>query len=75
MSWAHDETGQSHRLDNWRRGLGKAMALELAQAGAIVALVGRNQAKLREAAQEISAFGFCAHVFVTDVPEKLRSPS
>src|SRR5689334_16637402 len=52
------------------RGLGKAIALELARDGAQVALVGRNEAKLAEAAEEAAQFGGKAHVFVTDVTQE-----
>ena len=49
------------------RGLGKAMAVELAAAGAAVILVGRDRAKLDETAAEASHKGARAAVFVTDV--------
>jgi NAD(P)-dependent dehydrogenase (short-subunit alcohol dehydrogenase family) len=49
------------------RGLGKAMAIELAAAGAAVILVGRDGAKLNETAAEVAQRGVSATVFVTDV--------
>ncbi len=49
------------------RGLGKAMAVELAAAGAAVILVGRDRAKLDETAAEASQKGARAAVFVTNV--------
>ena len=39
------------------RGIGKAIALELASAGATVALVGRDEAKLAETASEAHRLG------------------
>ena len=57
------------------RGLGKAMALALASAGARVALVSRDQDKLNQVAAEArtaggEAEGFCADV--GDEPQVLR---
>jgi NAD(P)-dependent dehydrogenase (short-subunit alcohol dehydrogenase family) len=54
------------------RGLGKAIALELAAAGAKLALVGRDGAKLSETAQEAVRLGVEAHVFVTDVAQEAQ---
>src|SRR4051812_48553559 len=49
------------------QGIGKACALELARAGATVALAARNEAKLAEAAAEIEAGGGAAVIFALDV--------
>ena len=49
------------------KGLGKAMALALAGAGAKIALVSRNAAQLNAVAKEIEAAGGEAKVFVADV--------
>jgi 3-oxoacyl-[acyl-carrier protein] reductase len=49
------------------QGIGKACALELARAGATVALAARNEAKLAETAAEIEAGGGTAAVFALDV--------
>jgi 3-oxoacyl-[acyl-carrier protein] reductase len=49
------------------QGIGRACALELARAGATVALAARNEAKLAEAAAEIEAAGGKADVFSLDV--------
>lgn len=49
------------------RGLGKAMALSLSAAGAKIALVARDQAKLAETAAEIRAAGGECDVFLADV--------
>jgi 3-oxoacyl-[acyl-carrier protein] reductase len=49
------------------QGIGRACALELARAGATLALAARNEAKLAEAAAEIEAAGGKAAVFSLDV--------
>jgi NAD(P)-dependent dehydrogenase (short-subunit alcohol dehydrogenase family) len=49
------------------RGLGRAMAVALAEAGARLALVGRDTAKLGETAAEVRAKGSDADVFPADV--------
>lgn len=49
------------------RGLGKAMALALAEDGATLALVARDAAKLAETAEEARAFGVRVETFVVDV--------
>ncbi|HTB13217.1 MAG TPA: SDR family NAD(P)-dependent oxidoreductase [Bryobacteraceae bacterium] len=51
------------------RGLGRAMAIELGAAGAKVALVGRDRAKLDETAAEA---GSDAAVFVADVTDEAQ---
>jgi 3-oxoacyl-[acyl-carrier protein] reductase len=49
------------------QGIGRACALELAKAGASVALAARNEAKLAEVAAEIAAAGGTAAAFALDV--------
>jgi 3-oxoacyl-[acyl-carrier protein] reductase len=49
------------------QGIGRACALELARAGATVALAARNEAKLADAAAEIAAAGGQAAAFALDV--------
>ena len=49
------------------QGIGRACALELARAGATVALAARNEAKLAETAAEIAAAGGTAAVLALDV--------
>jgi 3-oxoacyl-[acyl-carrier protein] reductase len=49
------------------QGIGRACALELARAGASVALAARNLDKLAGVAAEISAAGGTAHAFALDV--------
>jgi NAD(P)-dependent dehydrogenase (short-subunit alcohol dehydrogenase family) len=52
------------------RGLGKAMALALAQAGASIALVARDAGKLSAVKAEILAMGGYAAVFLADVTKE-----
>ena len=49
------------------QGIGRACALELAKAGATVALAARNETKLAEVAAEIAAAGGQAAAFALDV--------
>ncbi len=49
------------------QGIGRAIALELARAGATVALAARNEAKLAEVKAEIEAAGGKAETFALDV--------
>jgi 3-oxoacyl-[acyl-carrier protein] reductase len=49
------------------QGIGRACALELARAGATVALAARNESKLAEVAAEIEAAGGHAAAFALDV--------
>ena len=52
------------------QGIGRACALQLAKEGAAVALVARNQEKLEQVKQEITAVGGQAQVFVADLAEE-----
>ena len=52
------------------KGLGKAMALALAEAGAKLALVSRNEKQLEAVAEEAQAAGGQAKVFVADVAQE-----
>ena len=49
------------------RGLGRAMAVALAQGGAKLALVARDKDKLEETAAEVVAAGSEARIFIADV--------
>jgi 3-oxoacyl-[acyl-carrier protein] reductase len=52
------------------KGIGRAVAVALAQEGAHVALLARNEAQLREVAREIEALGGKAVVVVADVADR-----
>jgi NAD(P)-dependent dehydrogenase (short-subunit alcohol dehydrogenase family) len=52
------------------KGLGKAMALALSQAGAAIALVSRDKEKLKSVEQEIKASSGNAAVFTADVRDE-----
>jgi 3-oxoacyl-[acyl-carrier protein] reductase len=53
------------------QGIGRACALELARAGATVALAARNEAKLAEVVTEIAAAGGQAAAFALDVSSEV----
>ena len=52
------------------KGLGKAMALAVSQAGATVALVSRDETKLQAVKQEIENAGGKAELFIADVKDE-----
>jgi NAD(P)-dependent dehydrogenase (short-subunit alcohol dehydrogenase family) len=54
------------------RGLGRAMAVELGAAGAKLALVGRDRAKLDETAAEAAKAGAETAVFLADVTDETQ---
>ena len=64
--------GKTALITGASRGLGKAMALGLAEAGAAVALVSRDAAKLNEVAQEIRDRGGCAEGMEADVSDEAQ---
>ena len=64
--------GKTALITGASKGLGKAMALALAEAGAGVALVSRDVAKLEEVAAQIRGGGGRAEVFVADVSEEAQ---
>ena len=65
-------TGRFALITGASKGLGKAMALALAEAGATVALVSRDATKLNEVAAEIRTRGGRAEVFAADVTEEAQ---
>src|SRR5579885_3344245 len=67
MSNTKNLAGRTAVITGASRGLGRAMAIELAGAGANVALVSRDREKLGEAARSIENSGGTARVFVADV--------
>jgi NAD(P)-dependent dehydrogenase (short-subunit alcohol dehydrogenase family) len=56
-------------------GIGKAIALALAQEGADVVLVSRTESALKETAAEIEAMGRKSLVVVTDLADKTQIPT
>ncbi len=60
-------TGKTAIITGASKGLGKAMALSFAEAGAKIALVSRNKEQLEAVAAEVRKFGTEAEVFVADV--------
>jgi 3-oxoacyl-[acyl-carrier protein] reductase len=59
--------GRTALVTGASQGIGRACALELAKAGAKVALAARNEQKLAEVAAEIAAGGGTAHAFAIDI--------
>jgi len=55
------------------RGIGRAIALELARAGAAVCLVARNQDLLHEVRETIQASGGCASVLRADLADTVAA--
>lgn len=64
--------GKTALITGASKGLGKAIALALAQAGAGIALVSRDRAKLNDVAAEIRGSGGNASVFVADVTDEAQ---
>jgi NAD(P)-dependent dehydrogenase (short-subunit alcohol dehydrogenase family) len=62
--------GRTALVTGASRGLGKAMSLALAGAGAQLALVGRDREALDATAAEVRALGATAQVFLADVSEE-----
>jgi len=54
------------------KGLGKAMALALSQAGATIALVSRDEGKLQDVKREVESSGGRADVFLADVKDEAQ---
>jgi NAD(P)-dependent dehydrogenase (short-subunit alcohol dehydrogenase family) len=70
-----DLAGKIALISGASKGLGRAMALCLSEAGAVVALVSRDTEKLHNVKREIETSGGAAKVFVADVTkeENVRS--
>lgn len=64
--------GRTALITGASKGLGKAMAVALAEAGARVALVSRDEARLTEVAAQIRATGGTAEVFAADVTDEAQ---
>lgn len=65
-----DLTGRTAVIIGASGGLGEAMAHALGDAGAALALVGRNQAKLDALADQLRARGATAQTFTADVTDE-----
>jgi NAD(P)-dependent dehydrogenase (short-subunit alcohol dehydrogenase family) len=65
-------SGKNALITGASKGLGKAMALALSRAGAHVALVSRDAAKLNEVKNEIEGNGGSANVFIADVTNEAQ---
>jgi 3-oxoacyl-[acyl-carrier protein] reductase len=59
--------GKTALVTGASQGIGRACAIELAKAGARVAIAARNEAKLAEVATEIGAAGGTAQAFAIDI--------
>jgi NAD(P)-dependent dehydrogenase (short-subunit alcohol dehydrogenase family) len=68
----HKLNGKVALVTGASKGLGKATALALAQAGARLALVSRNGAGLEEVAREIRSAGGEARAFMADVADETQ---
>jgi len=67
-----DLSGKTALVTGASKGLGRAMAVGLAKAGAEVALVARNMDDLEDVRKEITSLGGNAKSFKTDVLDKKR---
>ncbi|MBB6226485.1 NAD(P)-dependent dehydrogenase (short-subunit alcohol dehydrogenase family) [Polymorphobacter multimanifer] len=65
-----DLSGRTAVIIGASGGLGEAMAVSLAEAGASLVLVGRNTGKLDTVAAAVRAHGVTAHVFAADVTDE-----
>jgi NAD(P)-dependent dehydrogenase (short-subunit alcohol dehydrogenase family) len=72
LTQAQALSGKTALITGASKGLGKAMALALSAAGATVALVSRDAAKLGDVQSEIKAADGQAEVFVADVSSEAQ---
>src|SRR5580704_12087749 len=63
-------TGRTAVITGGNRGLGEAMAKALAEAGASIALVARDTARLKQARDAIAQQGGTAEIFTADVTQE-----
>jgi NAD(P)-dependent dehydrogenase (short-subunit alcohol dehydrogenase family) len=64
--------GKTALITGASKGLGKAMALALAEAGAALILVSRNRDQLNETAEAIRKLGGEAEVFLADITDEAQ---
>lgn len=69
-----DLTGKVAVITGGSRGLGEAMAEALSGAGATIALVARNEEKLKEVRDKLVAAGGKAEYFMGDVTDDGSRP-
>lgn len=67
---AFDLTGRNAFVTGASRGIGRAIALAYAEAGADLVLVSRSADKLAEVAKEVEAAGRRAHVIACDLTDR-----
>src|ERR1041385_8394012 len=65
-------SGKTALITGASKGLGKAMAFALAEAGAQLILVSRDQEKLRVTAEGVRERGSTAEVWPTDVTDEVQ---
>ncbi|HEX5140263.1 MAG TPA: SDR family oxidoreductase [Dehalococcoidia bacterium] len=70
MAGEFDFSGQVSVVTGGGRGIGKTIALGLAEAGAHVAITGRSESHLEETAKEIESHGVKALPFPADVTDR-----
>jgi NAD(P)-dependent dehydrogenase (short-subunit alcohol dehydrogenase family) len=68
----HNLSGRTALVTGASRGLGRQIAISLAEAGARVALVGRDRSKLEETASEARRRGGQAEVFCADITSEAQ---
>src|SRR5271165_6742282 len=65
-----DLSGQTALVTGGGRGIGRAVAVSLAQAGAAVAVLARSQEQLAETVEGITAAGGCGFACPADVTDR-----
>ncbi|MDH2429992.1 SDR family NAD(P)-dependent oxidoreductase [Sphaerisporangium sp. TRM90804] len=71
---AFDLSGRTALVTGASRGIGRAIAIAFAEAGADVALVARSQDTLAEVAKEVEAFGRRAYALPCDLTDRDAAP-